>query len=106
MCWGVDVFITGCPEIQSLVVRVEGRAVEPQVVMRSCLIVAQAAHGFLLSRDQVLTASLRWVVAAAEVAEVGRFGQGQQDISLLKLLLRYNVGDNAAPSKSALQYQV
>ncbi len=61
-------FIKGCPEIQSLVVRVEGRAVEPQVVMRFFLVVAQAAHGFLLSLDQVLSASLRWVVAAAEVA--------------------------------------
>ncbi len=55
--WEADELIKGCPEVQSLAVRVEGRAAEPQVVMRLFLIVAQAARGFFRSADQVLPAS-------------------------------------------------
>ncbi len=55
--WEADEFIKGCPEIQSLVVRVEGRTAEPQVDVRLFLIVAQAAHGFFRSTDRVLPAS-------------------------------------------------
>ncbi len=40
-------FMEGSPEVQSLAVRVEDRAVEPQVVVRLFLVVAQAANGFL-----------------------------------------------------------
>ncbi len=55
--WEADEFIKGCPEVQSLAVRVEGRTVEPQVVIRLFLSVAQAARGFFRSADQVLPAS-------------------------------------------------
>ncbi len=55
--WEPDEFIKGCPEVQALAVRVEGRTVEPHVVRRLFPIVAQAAHGFFPSADHVLPAS-------------------------------------------------
>ncbi len=45
-----------CPEVQSLAVRVEGRATETQVVVLFFLVVAQAAQGFVQVL-QVLPAS-------------------------------------------------
>ncbi len=62
MCsrWEADEFIELYPEVQSLAFRVEGRAAEPQVVMRFFLIVAQAARGFLRSVDNFLTYRIAW----------------------------------------------
>ncbi len=59
MCslWEADEFIKGCPEVQSLAVRVEGWAAESQAIIRFFLVVAQAARGFLLSVDQALPVS-------------------------------------------------
>ncbi len=41
-----DEFIKGCPEAQSMAIRVEAWAAEPQVVVILFLIVAQAARNF------------------------------------------------------------
>ncbi len=79
-----DEFIKGCPEVQSLAVRVEGWAAEPQVVKRVFLGVTQAADSFLRSANQALPGSLCGVVATSKAAAVDHFRLRQQDIFLLK----------------------
>ncbi len=44
--WETGKFINGLPKVQSLAVRVEGGATEPQVVVRLTFIIAYPARSF------------------------------------------------------------
>ncbi len=52
--WETSKFIDGLPKVQSLAVRVEGVATEPQVVVRLIFIIAYPARSCFRSADQML----------------------------------------------------
>ncbi len=69
-------FVDGLPTVQSLAVRVEGGATEPQVVVRLIFIIAYQARSFFRSVDQMLPAAESRVVSATGGARLRHFGLG------------------------------
>ncbi len=74
--WETGKSIDGLPKVQSLGVRVEGGAAEPQVVVPLIFIIAYPARGFFRSVDQMLPAAKSRVVSATEASQMSQFGLG------------------------------
>ncbi len=55
--WETGKFVDGLPKVQSLAIRVEGGATEPQVVVCLISIIASPARRFFRSVDQMLPAA-------------------------------------------------
>ncbi len=72
--------IDGFPKVQSLAVRVEGAATEPQVVVCLIFIIANPARSFFRSVEQMLPAARCRMVSAAEAPKVSHVGLGQLGI--------------------------
>ncbi len=74
--WETGKFVDGLPKVQSLAVRVEGGATEPQVVVRLNFITAYPARRFFRSVDQMLPAAKSRVMSATEASQMSHFWLG------------------------------
>ncbi len=74
--WETGKFVDGLPKVQSLAVRVEGGATEPQVVVCLIFIIAFPARSFFRSVNQMLPAAKGRVMSATEASPMSHFGPG------------------------------
>ncbi len=72
--WATGKFVDGLPKVQSLAVRVEGGATEPQVIVCLIFIIAYPARSFFRSVDQMLPATKSRVMSAMEASQMSHFG--------------------------------
>ncbi len=75
--WETCKFVDGLHMVQSLAVRVEGGATEPQVVVVGLIfIIIYPARSFFRSVDQMLPAAKGRVMSATEASQMSHFGLG------------------------------
>ncbi len=74
--WETGKFVDGLPKVQSLAIRVEGGATEPQMVVCLIFIIAYSTRSFFRSVDQMLPAAKSRVMSATEASQMSHFGLG------------------------------
>ncbi len=74
--WETGKFIDELPKVESLAIRVEGGATEPQVVVRLIFIIAYPARTFFRLFAQMLPAAKSRVMSATETSQMSHFWLG------------------------------